>query len=555
MRATVVDPQLERFLAFVEWAQVCESIAARTGSSSGGFRARDLAPATDPEVVRLRLERTAEARALLDAGALADLDLSQITDVEAMFRRAQRLGRGLEARQLHGLATTLLAAEEARRVFAGSPGLLALVAAPPGDGPLEEVARADGALARELLAKIGDYGVLLDEASEALERIRDELRAARAGLVAALTMLCSEPTFLQALAEFKPVDKDGIQCLLVKASAIRRVDGPILGEHKTGALYVEPDKARDHYNRVRHLELDEKAEVARIVKQLAALAAPRRAAYERLGDGLIEADVHLALARWSRHLGLVRPQLGPRLELELRGARHPLLIGASVASSASSADGAAPAAREQEEEREAPRPCVPIDVALGERRVLVISGPNGGGKTVAMKTVGLLAALAQSGSFIPALEGSRLPVFGAFLAVADARSSVAAGLSHFQAHARELAEVVQALRPGALLLLDEIGHGTDPGEAAALAQAFIEHALARGDVLTMATTHLGPLKAFAQRTPGAMNAAVDLDAEGRPTFVLVAGRAGGSFALGVARAAGLPESICARAEALHGGAS
>ncbi len=165
------------------------------------------------------------------------------------------------------------------------------------------------------------------------------------------------------------------------------------------------------------------------------------------------------------------------------------------------------------------------------------------------------AAMAQSGSFIAAASGGRLPIFTGFVSVADARSSVVAGLSHFQAHARELAGLVLALRPGSLVLLDEIGHGTDPGEAAALAQAVLEHVLERNDLIAMATTHLGPLKAFAGRAAGASNAAVELDAQGRPTFALQLGRAGRSYALEAARAVGLPEPLIVRAMALHGGAT
>jgi DNA mismatch repair protein MutS2 len=169
-----------------------------------------------------------------------------------------------------------------------------------------------------------------------------------------------------------------------------------------------------------------------------------------------------------------------------------------------------------------------------------------------MKTVGLAVALVQSGSFAPAASGAKLPVFPSLLAVADPESGLEVHLSTFQAHAADLSALLRDARPDGLVLLDEIGVGTDPGEAAALAQAVLEH-LVEGRSLTLATTHLGPLKAFADGHPCAVNAAVGLDEAGQPTFVLQLGAAGRSFALDVARQQGLPEAVCARAAELHRG--
>ncbi len=516
-------PGLAHFLSVVEWAQVRESIAARTAAHAGSHRARELEPSTDPAVVRARQERTAAARGALDADAAPALE--GVSDIGAIFGRAGRLGRGLTARELRAIAVTVEVGAAAREALAGWPALLALVAA----GREDEA--ADLELAREVLAKVDEHGRVLDDASEGLARVRADLEVARHELVHALGQLALDPALLPALAEFKPAVHDGHPCLRVKAKEVRRVDGPIRAEAPDGTLFVEPDRARAQYNRIRHLELDERVEVQRVVAALAGRVERRREVLCALADGLIELDVHLALARWARDLGMVAPALaegGPGEGLVLRRARHPLLAHDAA--------------------------CVPLDLALdADRRAVVISGPNGGGKTVAMKTVGLLAALAQAGAWVPADAGTRLPIFPRLLAVADARSSVSAGLSHFQAHAHELAACAEAVVPGALVLLDEIGHGTDPGEAAALAQAFVEHLLARPGVLVLATTHLGPLKAFAERTPGLANASVALGEDGAPTFRLEVGRAGRSYALEVARACGLPDAVCARAEALHAG--
>ncbi len=193
--------------------------------------------------------------------------------------------------------------------------------------------------------------------------------------------------------------------------------------------------------------------------------------------------------------------------------------------------------------------CVPIDVRLDSRvRLLVITGPNGGGKTVALKTAGLAVVLALSGSFVPA-KAATVPLASELLAAAVAPDDLAHGLSTFEVHARRLAAVAAHAARGALVLLDELGLGTDPIEGAALGRALLEHLLAKG-ALVLATTHLGPLKTFAVTTDGAAVASVAVDERGCPLYRLEVGKAGESSALAMARRAGVPEPIVARAEAI-----
>lgn len=527
MSTDAFGPELESFLDFIEWPLLREQVAARTASSPGSFRARELRPSTDGVAIRAAQARTAEALRLLEAARVPDLE--HVVDIADVFKRLTRAQRGLGARELRWIAQTVQAGLAARAGFKDSPALAQLVAPLEPDEP-DETDEADAALAAEVMAAIAPYGVVRSAASDALAALRDELQGAREQLLGALNALAREPGLFGVLADPAVDEHDAVPCLRVRPEQVRRVNGPIRGEAKDRALLVEPERAQAHYNRVRQLEVDEHAEARRVVAALVTRVLPRRAAYERLSDGCLQADLHLALARHARDLGLAAPALAPGLRVELRAAKHPLL----------GRDGA-----------------VPIDLDVGGgQRMLVISGPNGGGKTAAMKTLGIAAALAQSGGFVPAAPGSRLPVFTRLIAVAAPRSSVTAGVSQFQAHARDLAAALDAVRPGALVLLDEVGNGTDPGEAAALAQAVLEHLLAR-DVLTLSTTHLAQLKGFATRTEGVVNASVELDAGGHPTFVITVGRAGRSFALEAARAAGLPPAICDRAERLHtdGGAA
>jgi DNA mismatch repair protein MutS2 len=523
------SPQsLERFLDFLEWSHVQEIMSGHAASRAGQNRLSELRPVFDQAEVRRRLGLTQQARDLLEEATPPDL--SEISDVGSVFARLQRR-TVLPAGLLRGLARTILAGEAAREAFQGRPALAALVTHQESLPPQEVERRADErrVLAEELLEVIGDYGVLIDAASPRLESLREQLQATVVQLMEELRAYAQTAEVYPALVDHDPVLYDEHPCLRVNPQDLRRVPGYIRGEGQR-ELLVEPDICNQSYNELRNLELEERAEVERILSGFTTRACAHRELLEALGEGLITADLHLALARYARELGMTRPNLDDGLDLELLQARHPLL---------SRQEGGA----------------VPIDLVMtADQRLVVISGPNGGGKTVAMKTAGLLAALAQAGSFVPAAAGTKLPVFERLLVVADAPSSVASGLSTFQTHARDLTAVVGQAGPRSLFLLDEIGSGTDPAEASALAQAYLEHLLTL-EARTLATTHLAGLKRFALQAEGACSAAVGQDDTGRPTFRLAQGEVGRSFALEVAREAGLPAGICARAEVLHRGAS
>ncbi|RMG08365.1 MAG: hypothetical protein D6731_22025 [Planctomycetota bacterium] len=511
-----MSPALRAFLDFVEWRPVVEAAARHASSAPGRERVLALCPAPELAEARLRQARTEAARTLL----AADLpDFAPLCDLGAAFARGGE--EGLGRRELYAAARTVLLGRDARDLCAGLPPLAQLLAGPaPDAGDLEA--------AGEVLNKIGPHGVVLDGASDRLAELRRALGAARAALAEALRRVCYDPRVAPALAERSPVSLRGQPCLKVRAGEVRRVPGPIVQQERD-VLWVEPDAARAAYNQVRHLEVDERAEEARICRQLSTLLWPRREELSALADALAFLDAHLALARYGEALEATAPELlepGAR-RLSLRGLRHPLLV----------AEGR----------------CVPLDLELNGPRTVVVSGPNGGGKSACLKAVGLAVLLAQAGGLVPARAAS-LPVFASLRAVGPPRAGLEEGRSTFQAHAADLAVALEGVEPGALLLLDEVGTGTDPTEAAALGQAVLEHVLARGATV-LATTHLASLKGFAERAEGAVNAAMGVDAAGRPTFALRVGERGGSHALDAAEAQGLPPSVCARARALHAGES
>lgn len=518
---------LERFLGFVEWPSLQENLASQAESGAGRGAARRLVPAFEPERVHAFREATAEATALQLAGGSARLE--GLSDLCEVFERRTREARWFDSRELRGVATTIRVGALARRAFlaegtTSAPRLAALCAQAAAD------VEAEARLADRIEAAIAPFGQFRDAASQRLTEVRRELLRQVALLEEGLTQLCRDGSVVLALLEQRPVVREGRPCLLVRASELHRVPGPIL-HREAERYYVQPDLLAAGYNALRDLLVAERAECARITELLSDAVLEQGDSLLDLARGLTQADLHQAMARMGTLGGFVpvtdAGAEGPRVALE--GARQPLL----------SADAT----------------CVPIDLVLPwARRLLLITGPNGGGKTAVMKTLALCAVLNQCGVAVPVSSGS-LPIFSGFVAVADAQSSVGEGVSTFQAHARDLASALAAIRPGSLLLLDEIGRGTDPGEAAALAQAVLEHVLAGPEVTTLATTHLPQLKRFAGEREDAACAAVGLDLEGQPTFRLAMGEVGRSYALEAARQAGLPEAVCERAGALHRGQS
>lgn len=511
------EQHLRAFLDFVEWPRVCAQLATYTESKAGRLATQAMTPSLDPaEVAELR-EATREARTLLDREACCEM--RSLSDLVDLFGRATEQNRPLSGRELVGVAQTIRLGERAGEAFAASPRLAALVERDP------EVLSLHAQLAELVEASLGPYGEVLPSASELLGQLYSEIASQRARLGAELSLLCSNGSVMLALVQHRPVEREGTPCLLIKQSELGRVPGPIVDRMPEG-FYVHPDALAPHYNVLRDLLIAAEEESLRISDAISAQVLEQQGTLERLAAGLIAADLHQGMARYGRSAEGVFVEPSDDASVHLRGALHPIL------------------ARQGE--------CVPLDLDLEpDTRLLLISGPNGGGKTAAMKTLGLVALLTQCGCPVPVQSG-RLPVYRAFASVADARSSVGAGISTFQAHARDLAAALEGASEGALVLLDEIGVGTDPGEAAALAQAFLELLLTR-ELRILATTHLAPLKRFAQEAERCLNAAVSLDEDGRPTFELLLGRSGRSYALEVVRQAGLPASLIARAAELHRG--
>lgn len=484
-------------------------------------RARELGPSGDARMVRYHLGVTAQAVALL--AERPRFSIGGARDIRRHVERA-RLGSSLSPADLlevldtvsaaRGLRRTFLQIEERAELYPAFAEFVGFVADLPN-------------LEADLKRSIGDHGEVLDSASDALRTIRRQLRTAQSRAAERIRRYLTSADSVTALQELLVTTRDGRYVVPVRADRRTQLPGVVHDTSASGqTLFVEPTEMVELNNRVRELEAAEQHEIDRILAALSAAVAVEADRLEATLDALAAIDLSLAKARFASQARLHEPVIvdhesphGRRIAL--RRARHPLLDPATA---------------------------VPIDLTLGDSfRVLVITGPNTGGKTVALKTVGLLALMTQAGLFIPADEGSQLPVFdGVFADIGD-EQSIEQSLSTFSSHTVRVVAALRAISPDSLVLFDELGAGTDPEEGAALARAIIERLLEAG-CLAVGTTHYSELKSFAYATPGVENASVEFDvATLSPTYRLLVGVPGRSNALAIAGRLGMPPEILDRA--------
>ncbi len=502
----------EKALGTLEFTAVREMLAERTSFAPGRELATTLEPATTLADAERLQDETAAARMLLRDVPSAGLGGAK--DVRDALRRAA-LGGKLDPDQLVAVAETVRAAEQLWADVRGRPALAARTRfAHPPAGVAAAIEHAISATAE-----------VLDRASAALASARSELRAAQARLQQRLDALLRSPDLVRVLQDPIVTQRGGRYVVPVKAEHRAAVKGIVHDQSASGAtVFIEPLEILEANNRVREAELAERREVDAVLDALSRQVERTGEDLRLTLDALAALDVILAKAQLADALGAERPELNMAGAIDLIGARHPLLVarGGEV---------------------------VAIDVRLGtDFRALIITGPNTGGKTVTLKTIGLLVLMAQAGLQVPAERGSALPVVPRVFADIGDEQSIAQSLSTFSSHLRNVVATLAGAQKGDLALLDEIGAGTDPDEGAALAMAVLETLLERG-VLVAATTHYPELKAFALNTPGVANASVEFDAETlRPTYRVHVGLPGASNAFAIASRLGLERDVLSRAE-------
>jgi len=440
-------------------------------------------------------------------------------------------GRALEPLRLLGLADYVESIELTRqavaKVGAAFPILRALV---------DRVASFKQEVA-DVRRKIEPSGEVADNASPALASIRDRLRRQKQRLRSTLEGFLRSKESAKYLQEQVVTDRNGRRVLMVRAEHRSSIPGIVHGGSASGAsLFVEPLETVEINNDIVALEEQETEEVRRILLELTDAFRLRPEELEQTIDVATEIDVIQARARFAAMTGAVEPIISADGTFELKGARHPLLMQV---------------VRERIDPtltRDSAIDPVPVDILLTPpTRVLVITGPNTGGKTVALKTAGLLAVMAQAGLHVPADAGSRLPVFKSLFADIGDEQSISASLSTFSAHIANIVSMNRDLALPALVLLDEVGAGTDPVEGGALGVAVIDHFRTRGAHL-VATTHYDSLKSYASTTEGVVSAAFGFNPETfAPTYRLNYGSPGRSLAIEIAARLGMPASVIANA--------
>jgi DNA mismatch repair protein MutS2 len=498
-----------RSMALLEFPLVRERLAEKTSFSPSRRLAEALTPDSDRVVVQRGLDETDQARSLLSERP--GVGVGSARDIGPAIERAARAGR-LDAAQFLEIAETLDAAVRLQTALADDRRPL-----------LHAIARELHPLpaVRSTLARSFDpTGELLDTASPRLGGLRAAVRVAYDRLRRRLDALVGSELG-GALQDPIVTLRNGRYVVPVKAEARSRVKGIVHDASGSGAtLFVEPLIAVELGNAWREAQVAEQEEVERILDELSALVAANGVALRETLDALARFDFWAAKAGLAADLDGTRAETADRQEVILLSARHPGLSGRVI----------------------------PIDIRLGDGyTALVVTGPNTGGKTVTLRTLGLLALMHQAGLHIPAEAGSRLPIFRDVFADIGDEQSIAQSLSTFSGHLRSITRIVEAAGPGTLVLLDELGAGTDPTEGSALAQALLDHFI-RAGALVAATTHYAELKAYAHTTGGARNASVEFDLETlSPTYRLTIGLPGGSQAFAIAERLGLAADIVADA--------
>ena len=498
----------KKSLTTLELPAVLQMLSAEAVSDTAKELALELEPSADAYEVKHRLEETTAAKTMMTVRG--GPGFSGVKDVRASLARAD-LGGALNTRELMDIARVLQCARLVRGYIADDS---------VGKTPIDSLfyaLRANKFLEEKINTSIVGEDEIADSASPELTSIRRQMRAAAARARDALTKITSSPSYAKALQEPIITMRSDRYVVPVKADHKGAVPGLVHDISASGmTLFVEPMGAVKANNELRELNAREKIEIDRILAELSADCAEHKDDIESDFDLLVRLDLIFAKAKLSYKLNCGAATLEDK-GIVLCRARHPLLDQAKA---------------------------VPISLELGDSfDTLVITGPNTGGKTVSLKTIGLLAAMNQCGLHIPASDGSNLPVFSHILADIGDEQSIEQNLSTFSAHMTNIVSILKDCDDRSLLLFDELGAGTDPTEGAALAISIIEYARQKGAVIA-ATTHYAELKVYATNEPRVQNASCEFDVETlRPTYHLLVGIPGKSNAFAISRRLGLGEDI------------
>lgn len=509
-------------LDVLEFGKVLEGVAARALSDLGRDRVLTLTPGSQLGLAQAELQRVEETAAFLHRHS--NWNAPEIPDAQGALARLELDGSVLEPQELFSVGLLLGSGRRLRDALSeASAELPSLVSIREG---LHREQRTEKTIGKT----VDKDGTVLDSASPELGRIRGRLKRLHVRVVRALEKLMSTLPERIVVPDASVTIRDGRYVIPVRREGRGEVGGAVLDESATGAtLFVEPPVALEMMGELRELQREEGREVLRILRTRTDELRPHLLLLEASQEALVAFDCLYARALSALSWAGAAPVLLPRgsQELEIVEGRHPLLLAKGSET------------------------VVPFDLRLdpGER-ALVVSGPNTGGKSVFLKALGLICSLSQSGVIPPVGEGCRIPLFTKVFADIGDEQSIAENLSTFSAHLENLKEIVSEADQESLVLIDEMGTGTDPQEGAALARTILEHLVARG-ALAVVTSHLGALKQLDHPGSGVVNASLQFDPDRiEPTYQLLKGRPGRSYGLAIARRLGFPSGLLDRAEAL-----
>ena len=509
----------ERALKTLEYNKIIDRLAALAGSALGREKCEKLLPSSDLEEIRRMQQETSDALArIYQKGSLS---FSGIPDIRASIMRL-KIGGTLGPQELLRISSLLTAALRAKNYGTHKED------APPDSlserfSMLEPLSGVNNEIRRCILSE----EEIADDASAALKSIRRAIRAANDKIRDELNSIVNSQQNRAMLQDSIVTMRNGRYCLPVKSEYKNQFGGMIHDQSATGStLFIEPMAVVRLNNELRELALKEQSEIEKILAELSAMAGAHTEELAYNQTTLAEFDFIFARALLSRQMKASEPVFTRDRVIDIKKGRHPLID---------------------------PHRVVPIDIRLGQEfDLLVITGPNTGGKTVSLKTVGLFTLMGQAGLHIPAFDGSKLGVFREVYADIGDEQSIEQSLSTFSSHMTNTVSILKEADENSLALFDELGAGTDPTEGAALAMAILSYLHSRG-IRTMATTHYSELKVFALSTEGVSNACCEFDvATLRPTYRLLIGIPGKSNAFAISSKLGLPDSIIEDAKARIG---
>jgi DNA mismatch repair protein MutS2 len=522
----------EHTLKVLEFEEVKNLLASYAASDLGKTAARGVYPSVDFRWAAARVAETTELTKVLDRGER--VPMAGLRDIRPILKEFGKKQTVFEPADLLEIADTLAASGRLRLFLTNlepaESAHLQAMGEKLGDfePAVEEIRRCIG----------GDKRVR-DDASEKLREIRRRIAQVSENIHQRFMNIVASPALRKAIENDNFLMRHGRPVIAVKSNYRHAIRGTVLDRSNTGAtLYVEPDELVELSNELEDAVFEERKEVGRILWLLTRMVLDQEEAILDSVKMLALVDLTYAKARFGIAYGMSPPDLAAGASLHLRQARHPLLLHL-----ASRQKGCAVTQLTDE--------VVPIDVRLGDDfDLLLITGPNTGGKTVVLKTVGLLTTMAQSGMHIPARAGSRVSVFRQIYADIGDEQSIQQSLSTFSAHMRQVVKILERTNSGTLVLLDELGAGTDPIEGAVLATAILDKLMQQGGKV-VATTHLGQLKSFAYSTPRAQNGSVQFDTETlQPTYRLMIGTPGSSNAIVIAEHLGMSKEVISQATAM-----